>query len=160
MFFCSFSGMPVDSRILSHERVSLVMGSKKIKWLIYTVLVGLIPIISRLIVWIVTKEGSVNLLSPSDFVAFGLVLHISNINEIEHFSGVEKEWKTLQNGISIAFIAFYSVLFALTLVGETIVDVRAITICTIILSVVSFLISYSVYDRISKASSSLSGGAT
>lgn len=135
------------------------MGNKKIKWLIYTVLVGLIPILSRLIVWVVTKEGSVDLLSPSDFVAFGLVLHISNINEIEHFSGVEREWKTSQNGISIAFIAFYSVLFALTLVGETIVDVQAITICTIVLSIVSFLISYSVYDRISKAPSSVSGGA-
>lgn len=135
------------------------MGSKKIKWLIYTVLVGLIPVVSRLITWVVTKEGSVDLLSPSDFVAFGLVLHISNINEIEHFSVVEQEWKTIQNGISIAFIAFYSVLFALTLVGEAIVDVQAITICTIVLSIVSFFISYSVYDRISKASSSTSGGA-
>lgn len=128
------------------------MGSKKIKWLIYTVLVGLIPILSRLIVWVVTKEGSVNLFSPSDFVAFGLVLHISNINEIEHFSGIQKEWKTTQNGISIIFIAFYSVLFALTLIGENIVDVNAITICAMVLSVVSFLISYSVYDRVSKAS--------
>lgn len=128
------------------------MGSKKIKWLIYTVLVGLIPILSRLIVWLVTKEGSVNLFSPSDFVAFGLVLHISNINEIEHFSGIQKEWKTAQNGISIAFIAFYSALFALTLIGENIVDVNAITICTMVLSVVSFLISYTVYDRISKTS--------
>ena len=135
------------------------MGSKKIKWLIYTVLVGLIPILSRLMVWIVTKQGSVELLSPSDFVAFGLVLHISNINEIEHFSGVDRSWKTLQNGISIAFIAFYSVLFALTLVGKAIVDVQAITICTIILSIVSFIISYSVYDRISKAPSPASGGA-
>lgn len=135
------------------------MGSKKIKWLIYTVLVGLIPILSRLIVWLVTKEGSVNLFSPSDFVAFGLVLHISNINEIEHFSGIQKEWKTAQNGISIAFIAFYSVLFALTLIGENIVDVNAITICTMVLSVVSFLISYSVYDRISKTSTCKGGVA-
>ena len=122
-------------------------------------MVGLIPILSRLIVWIVTKEGSVDLLSPSDFVAFGLVLHISNINEIEHFSGVEREWKTAQNGISIAFIAFYSVLFALTLIGENIVDITAITICTMVLSIVSFLISYSVYDRISKVPNSESGGA-
>ena len=135
------------------------MGSKKIKWLIYTVLVGLIPILSRLIVWAVTKAGSVNLLSPSDFVAFGLVLHISNINEIEHFSGVERGWKTTQNGISIAFIAFYSVLFALNLIGENIVDVKALTTCTVVLSIVSFLISYSVYDRISKVSVFGSGGA-
>lgn len=128
------------------------MGNKKIKWLIYTVLVGLIPILSRLMVWLVTKEGSIDLFSPSDFVAFGLVLHISNINEIEHFSGMEREWKTAQNGISITFIAFYSVLFALILIGENIVDVNAIKICTMVLSVVSFLISYSVYDRVSKAS--------
>lgn len=134
------------------------MGSKKTKWLIYTVLVGLIPILSRLIVWVVTKEGSVNLFSPSDFVAFGLVLHISNINEIEHFSGIEREWKTAQNGISIAFIAFYSVLLALTLIGDKIVDVAAITICTMVLSIVSFIISYSVYDRISRVSTSDHGG--
>lgn len=134
------------------------MGNKKIKWLIYTVLVGLIPILSRLIVWIVTKEGSIDLLSPSDFIVFGLVLHISNINEIEHFSGVEREWKTAQNGISIAFIAFYSVLFALTLIGGNVVDITAITVCAIVLSVVSFLISYSVYDRISNIPNSETEG--
>lgn len=123
---------------------------KKVKWLIYTVVVGLIPIVSRLIVWIVTKQGTVDLLSPSDFVAFGLILHISNINEIEHFSEIEKEWKTVQNGISIAFIAFYSVLFTLNLIGNGIVNVSAITKCAIGLSVVSFFISYSVFDRLSK----------
>ncbi len=72
------------------------MQNRKTKWLIYTVLVGLLPILSRLLVWAVTKEGSINIFSPSDFVAFGLVLHISNINEIEHFTNVEKEWKTAE----------------------------------------------------------------
>lgn len=126
------------------------MRSKKTKWLIYTVLVGLIPILARFMVWLVTKEGSIYLVSASDFVAFGLVLHISNINEIEHYSGKEYQWKTVQNGISIIFIAFYSILLALNLIGEDIVDIKAITFCAIGLSVVSFLISYSVYDRISK----------
>ena len=92
-------------------------------------------------------------------MAFGLILHISNINEIEHFSGADQEWKTSQNGISITFIAFYSVLFALTLVGEAIVDVQAIKICTVALSAVSLLISYSVYDRIAKAPNPTLGGA-
>lgn len=125
------------------------MENKKMKWLIYTVLVGLIPMLSRLIAWLVTKEGSVDILSPSDFIAFGLVLHISNINEIEHFADIEKAWKTIQNGISIAFIACYSVLFSLILIGDKVVDFTAITICTIVLAFVSFLISYSVYDRVS-----------
>ena len=127
------------------------MEKKKIKWLVYTVLVGLIPILSRLMVWFVTKKGTVDLLAPTDFVAFGLILHISNINEIEHLTHIEKGWKTVHNGISIVFIAFYSVLFALTLIGENLVDVQSITYCTIILSVVSFLISYSVYDRVSQS---------
>ena len=126
------------------------MTDKKIKWLIYTVLVGLIPILSRSLAWLVTNTGTVSFLSSSDFVAFGLVLHISNINEIEHFRNVGKEWKTVQNGVSIAFIAFYSVLYSLTLIGDKVVNVLAITYCSIFMAIVSFLISYSVYDRISR----------
>lgn len=133
------------------------MENRKTKWLIYTVLVGLIPIISRLIVWFATKEGTISLMfSPSDFIAFGLVLHISNINEIEHFD-IEKNWKTAHNGISISFIALYSVLFTLTLMGNAIVDIQAITYGTIALAIVSFLISYSVYDRVSKESLLIGG---
>ncbi len=135
------------------------MENKKTKWLTYTVLVGLIPVVARFFIWFVTKEGSVDLLSASDFIAFGLVLHISNINEIEHYSAKKEQWKTLQIGCSILFIAFYSVLFAVNLIGEIIVDVEAITKCAIGLSIVSFLISYSVYDKVSKETSSSSEGS-
>lgn len=125
-----------------------MMGRKKAKWLIYTVLVGLIPILSRTIAWFVTKDGTLELLAPSDFVALGLILHVSNINEIEHIIELDQAWKTIQNGVSIAFIAFYSVLFTLALVGKSIVNINAITYCTMAMAFVSFLISYSVYDRI------------
>ncbi|EHI9278357.1 TPA: hypothetical protein I7678_20660 [Vibrio vulnificus] len=129
------------------------MESKKIKWLIYTVLVGLIPILSRLFVWGVTESGVVSFIVASDFIAFGLILHISNINEIEHLADDEKSWKTVQNGISIAFIAFYSVLFALIMISEGVpdfIDVVAITNCAVGLALVSFAISFSVFHRISK----------
>ncbi len=126
------------------------MSNNKIKWLIYTVFVGLLPILSRIIVWIVTKAGTIEIFSPSDFVAFGLVLHISIINEIEHIIDVDKDWKTIQNGISILFIAIYSVLFALNIVGKNFIDIQAVKYCTSGLSFVSFLLSYSVYDRVSK----------
>lgn len=128
------------------------MENKKIKWLIYTVLVGLIPILSRLIVWGVTQPGTVSLLAASDFIAFGLVLHISNINEIEHISDDNKSWKTTQNGTSITFIALYSVLFALVLVSEgmpSFVNIFAAKVCAIFLATVSFLISLSVFHRLS-----------
>jgi len=128
------------------------MENKKIKWLIYTVLVGLIPILSRLLVWTVTEPGVVSLITASDFIAFGLILHISNINEIEHLSDKEKSWKTIQNGTSIVFIAFYSVLFALVMVSEGIpsfIDASVIKKCTVGLACVSFIISFSVFHRIS-----------
>lgn len=128
------------------------MENKKIKWLIYTVLVGLIPIISRFLVWGVTGSGIVNLLAASDFIAFGLILHISNINEIEHLSDSDKSWKTIQNGTSILFIALYSVLFCLTMLSEGIsgfVDSQVIKLCVIVLALISFFISFSVFHRIS-----------
>ena len=131
------------------------MENKKIKWLIYTVIVGLIPILLRLLVSLLTKPGTITMFTASDFISFGLVLHISNINEIEHIglqNEPDKAWKTIQNGLSILFISFYSVFFALTLLNESpnsLIEIKIITRCTIILSFVSFLISYSIYDRIS-----------
>jgi CRISPR/Cas system CMR-associated protein Cmr3 (group 5 of RAMP superfamily) len=129
------------------------MENKKVKWLIYTVVVGLIPILARFLVWGVTEPGIVSLVTASDFIAFGLILHISNINEIEHLSDDEKSWKTIQNGTSIVFIAFYSVLFALIMVSEGVpsfIDNEVIERCTIGLVVISLLISFSVFHRISK----------
>ena len=52
-----------------------------------------------------------------DFIMFGLILHSSNINEVEHFDYSEKRWKTMLNGTSIAFIVFYTVLFVCYLLG-------------------------------------------
>lgn len=127
------------------------MENKKIKWLIYTVLVGLIPIILRILVWCVTRTGIVSILATSDFIVFGLILHISNINEIEHLSD-DKSWKTTQNGTSILFITLYSVLFSLVMLSEGIpdfIDNQIIKVCTIVLAAISFFISFSVYYRIS-----------
>jgi len=129
------------------------MENKKVKWLIYTVLVGLIPILLRFLVWGVTEAGIVSFVTTTDFIAFGLILHISNINEIEHLSDDEKSWKTIQNGTSIVFIAFYSVLFALIMVSEGVpsfIDKEVIERCTIGLAFISLLISFSVFHRISK----------
>lgn len=129
------------------------MVNIKIKWLIYTVLVGLIPILSRALIWFISQSRTMNFFNSSDFVAFGLILHISNINEIEHFNDRERSWKTIQNGISIAFISFYSVLFACSLLGQSnpgLINEDAITHLSIVLSFASFFISFSVYHTISK----------
>ena len=128
------------------------MVNKKIKWLIYTVLVGLIPIICRLLIWGASTSETIHWIAASDLIAFGLILHISNINEIEHISIDDKSWKTVQNGISIIFIAVYFVLFALNTLSEGFsgaINVTTIKVCTFVLAAISFGISYSVFDRLS-----------
>jgi hypothetical protein len=122
-------------------------SNKKTKWLVYTVLIGLIPVLIRFTIWLVTTGAVIELFSAFDFVAFGLVLHISNINEIEHITHMKPSWKTAQNGIAILFIVAYSTLFALTLLGESVpnlVNSESVTYGCISLSVVSFIISFSV----------------
>jgi len=127
------------------------METRKAKWLAYTVLVGLIPIICRLLIYFFSKQTDIAALSASDFVAFGLVLHISNINEIEYYN--EASWKTIYNGLSVAFISVYGVLFATHLLGTAqpgLIDIDSITKVSMLLSGVSFLLSFSIYYRISR----------
>jgi len=64
------------------------MKFSKSKWLTYTFFVGLIPVFTRLLAWAITHAGAVSPLAASDFVYFGLVLHISIINELEYLSSL------------------------------------------------------------------------
>lgn len=133
------------------------MNNPKSKWLAYTVLVGLIPILSRLLVWAISSENVVPAFSAADFVAFGLVLHISNINELEHISSQNKSWKTLQNGISVIFIALYSVVFAVLLLAENspkLIDPKSLLYCVIALATTSMLLSLSVLHRLNASTRS------
>jgi hypothetical protein len=88
------------------------------KWLAYTFLVGLIPALVRLLTWSVAVDGRVQPLFAPDFVTFGLVLHISLINETEYLPTNATTFKTLQNGVSIVFVTLYSALYAVTVICE------------------------------------------
>jgi hypothetical protein len=128
------------------------MKNPKSKWLAYTVLVGLIPILSRLLVWSIASNDVVLPFAATDFVAFGLVLHISNINELEHISSQSKPWKTVQNGVSVIFIALYSVLFAVLLLAEKnpmLINASALLVCVAVLAATSFALSLSIFHRLS-----------
>ena len=132
---------------------SNMLNIVKIKWLMYTVVIGLIPVLLRMLIWSILQNRTMDILNASDFVAFGLILHISNINQIEHFNESDKSWKTVQIVLSIVFILFYGVLFACSLLGQSnpgLINIRSITYFSIGFSVVSFLISFVVYDRVSK----------
>jgi hypothetical protein len=81
------------------------------------------------------------------------VLHVSVINELEHVSAKEKEWKTIQNGTSLIFIAMYSALYALTIVGEknsSLIDTNVMLRSSITLAVVSSFLCLAAFHRLSK----------
>ena len=129
------------------------MKFSKSKWLAYTFLVGLIPVLTRLLTWATTTAGTVSALAAPDFIAFGLVLHISLINELEHLPAKEKDWKTIQNGTSLIFITLYSALYALTIIGEkssSLIDATVMLRSSIAFAAVSSLLSLSVFHRLSK----------
>jgi hypothetical protein len=129
--------------------MTATMPTKKAKWLAYTVVVGLLPVISRLIVWLVTKDENVAPFSAQDFIALGLVLHITNINEIEHLATADSSWKTVHNGASAFCIAMYGLLFSLALMGEDTVNHTSIMYCVAAASLASLSISYRLFSHIS-----------
>lgn len=127
------------------------MQLNKSKWLAYTVIIGLIPILSRLFLWMISNNENFQCFSATDFVAFGLMLHIANINELEHQPTHDQSWKTIQNGVSILFIAVYTMLYGATLWGETYpgsIKVDVVLLVAIILSLTSFLLSISIFHRL------------
>ena len=144
----------LQSRHMSSE------ADRKIWWLIYTVLVGLIPVMSRLLIWLVSEHPSkIDLFNAADFIAFGLILHISSINEIDRFHHSQQSWKTRQYGISIAFIVFYAVLFTSSLFGQSnsgLVNASVLTLVAAVLNAISFFLCFTVYDRSVRAKRGLS----
>ena len=129
------------------------MADRKIKWITYTVFVDLIPVIVRLLVWAISQNRDMDFLNAADFVVFGLIVHISIINEIEHFNDDQRSWKTVHNGTSIGFIAMYVALFASHIWGQSnpgLIDTDILSYLAISLSGVSALLGFSVYNRVSK----------
>lgn len=130
------------------------MTYRKAKWFIYTVLVGMLPFIARCFVFLIMKQKQVaSLINEADFVAFGLVLHITNVNELEHIKLEDKSWKTIHNGVSITFIAIYSVIFSISVISSinaTLFDAWIMKISSILLSFASVIFSYAIYDRLDK----------
>jgi len=125
----------------------------KTKWLVYTVIIGLIPFIVRFFVFLFYKERTFDFLfSEIDFIVFGLILNLSNINELEDKINLDKIWKTKNIGYSVLQIIVFSSILGLAyfseIIKENLLDKNIIKICVFILCIVSFLVSYSIFNRI------------
>ena len=58
---------------------------RKTKWIIYTVLIGLMPFLIRLFVFMLSANREWGLLfNPVDFIFLGLTLNLTNLNELNN----------------------------------------------------------------------------
>lgn len=127
----------------------------KTKWMIYTVLLGLTPLIGRFLIYLVSTVRAPRL-NAGDVIAFGLVLVISNINLLEH-QEMSHPWKTKSIGLSIVLAVLMAMLFAAMCfqeVNQNTIDLQMIKVIAIVLSSSCLLFSYAVVDRVTKSRSS------
>ncbi|MES2160773.1 MAG: hypothetical protein V4476_06420 [Pseudomonadota bacterium] len=125
------------------------MTFSKSKWFTYTLLVGLLPMSTRLLMWTASKANTVAAVAASDIITLGLVLHISVINELEHATNRAANLKTILNGTSAFFIALYGALYGLAILGEKnqdFIDKTSMLKSSIGLASVSLLLSLVTYQ--------------
>lgn len=87
-------------------------------WLIFTVLIGLLPIIARLITVNMFTLKDVVCISPVDIIIFGIVLHVSILNELNNLQK-DNEWRLIATGISTIFIIGYVLLLSAAIASES-----------------------------------------
>lgn len=129
----------------------------KTKWLIYTVIIGLIPFLVRTFIVLFDKTATIDYwLNETDFIGLGLVLNLTNINELEDKVFDSKVWKTKNIGISVVFIALFSSILAIITYADfkhnIDVNKEMVKACSIGLALVSFIFSYSIYNRLNALS--------
>lgn len=125
----------------------------KTKWIIYTVIIGLIPFFIRTLITIFDKNGSINYwINESDIINFGLVLNLSVINELEDKDFEDKLWKTRNIGFSVVSLILLSSILAIVTYSDfknnTDINRTAVKWCSFILATVNFIFTYSIYNRL------------
>ncbi|MBU3027583.1 hypothetical protein [Zobellia galactanivorans] len=128
---------------------------KKTKWLIYTVLIGMIPFLIRSFIALIDNTATIQYwINETDFIVLGLVLNLTNINELEDKDFEDKIWKTRNIGFSVISIALFAAILAIVTYSDFKAnpDLNKTTVkaCSIALALVSFLFSYSIYNRLNK----------
>ena len=128
---------------------------KRTKWLIYTVCVGLIPIIIRFFIyWFSNNITSIEyVFNETELITFGLILHLTNLNELEDRIDLDRSWKTKKIGTSVIFMVVLSVLLGIAYLADANPKVLEINRVKIKLSagaldLATLIISYFVYNRL------------
>ena len=129
---------------------------KKDRWLFYTVGVSALPILIRLVVFLLISERDWNeLFSAIDFVFFGLTLNLSNINEL-HSLRIKKKKKEILDEFkreklinwSIFAIVILGIILGFAYIPIHIFNKYTLLFSAIFLAIVSFFHSKNIINKI------------
>ncbi|MEI6856010.1 hypothetical protein [Psychrilyobacter sp.] len=124
-------------------------------WFLYTIIVGLIPLIARGCIFLVLKEKNWDFLfDPLDFIILGLIVNINNINELERNKVLEKDWKTNRILISIILLIVFAIFFSICIfsnLNKDLFDISSILISSVVISISSIIFSFSIVDSVIKS---------
>lgn len=131
---------------------------KKSRWLYYTVGVAALPIVVRIIVFILMTHKDLSVLvNAVDFVFFGLTLNLSNMNELNSLrlkgrkNAISEDEREKLSAWSIGAIVVLCVILGFLYVpnsGQTVFNPIAMLIASILLAAASFFISFRVINRV------------
>ena len=124
----------------------------KVKWLIFTVLIGLTPVLARFIIYLISSQPAPRL-HAGDVIGFGLIMVITNINFLEHQQEVGPSWKTTHIGISLILAVLFAALFTAMCVHDInsqVMSIRKIKVASLVLAFAALTFSYAVVDRLSR----------
>lgn len=135
-----------------------------IRWLIYTVIVGALPILVRILVYLISNHlPNAVCFNPVDIVFFGLTLNISNINEVSSLKNqkvkkvevdVISNYKDTFSGLSTLLIILLAIPLGALYLGEltdqTIINQTTAFIGAIALGVLSLVFSSIVMYNVLK----------
>lgn len=122
---------------------------KKIKWLYFTVGVGLVPFICRVVLFLLRNDLNYDyIFNEIDIVAFSLALQIGVINELaDNFVGSDVI-KYRNFGASLFFVFGCAIILTVSYVAEidksNIYNHLSIKICSGILALASLFFSYKI----------------
>ena len=125
---------------------------RKTKWIIYTVLIGLMPFLIRLFVFMLSADREWGLLfNPVDFIFLGLTLNLTNLNELNN-EKLEPILKLKFEGYSVIQIILLSGILGILYFAEQsqkdILDKTIALVCAIAFCLLSFIFSNAIMNKL------------
>lgn len=129
----------------------------RLEWFISTILLGLAPTMLKAVIILLMKDKDWSLVINSiEFATFGIIVSVTSLNElIRKKQSKSSNWYLLRSSLAALSLVLLSIFLAFASASDfqddvSIFDANALIYATIILSISSGVLSYSIYQPTTK----------